>query len=82
MNGDAKEIYERIVTLETMMVERWNAHDQRGRDLIKLIEEKFLGLPCIARVKSTNREFRLVWTFITIIIIAMVGVSVKVLWAK
>ena len=82
MNGDAKEIYERIVTLETRMIERWNAHDQRGKDLTRLIEEKFLGLPCRARVKATDKEFGLVWTFITIIIVAMIGVSIKVLWAK
>jgi len=80
MNGDAKEIFERIVTLETRMIERWDAHAVRSRDLIRFIEEKFAGLPCKASVKSTDDNFRLVWTFITIIIVAIVGVSIKVIW--
>ena len=82
MNGDAKELYERIVILETRMMERWDAHALRSKDLIKFIEEKFIALPCRARVKSTDDNFKLIWTFITIIIIAIIGVSVKVLWAK
>jgi len=77
MNGDAREIFDRIVALETQMIERWKAHELRSKDLIRFIEEKFKVLPC----KEVNDKFKLVWTFITIIIVAVIGVSIKSLWA-
>jgi len=91
MNGDAKEIYERIIKLETKMSERWNNHERRSQDLLKsidrqfqgmrdLISEKFTALPCGERIKEVNGRFKLVWTFITIIIVALIGVSIRSLW--
>ena len=88
MNGDAKEIFDRIVTLETQMAERWNAHDERGEDLkiminlqfenVKnIIQGKFKSLPCTERIRGCDKRFIMMWG----VIIIMLGLIAKGVWA-
>ena len=88
MNGDAKEIYDRIGTLETQMEEKWKAQDQRSKDLLatinlqfenvkEIIKLQFVGLPCTERIKACDKRFLMMWAILIIIL----GVMAKGSWA-